>query len=97
LNRYFKNPDLILKKFLNKTKEDNSIKKYQKELIKNSENIETSYEKIAHFIDKVSEENDKKIASIYEKKIEDNKANIKILEERNEKLKELIEANKEVI
>lgn len=97
LNRYFKNPDLILKKFLNKTKEDNSIKKYQKELIKNSENIETSYEKIAHFIDKVSEESDKKIASIYEKKIEDNKANIKILEERNEKLKDLIEANKEVI
>jgi hypothetical protein len=48
LNRYFKNPDLILKKFLNKTKEDNSIKKYQKELIENSENIETSYEKIAY-------------------------------------------------
>ncbi len=97
INKFFKNPNLIIKKYLNENKSQNETKKYKKEVENNNEIIKKNLDNVEKLFDRFIEEENEQFKSIIQKKINRNRWDIESLEKRNIEIKEIIENNNKII
>ncbi len=90
INKFFKKPELIIKEFLNKNKQEDKSTKYKKEIEENNLQIKKSYSNVEILYDKFLDETNSKFKEIIDNKISNHKTNIEKLEKRNIEIKKIL-------
>lgn len=97
INKFFQNPNLIIKRYL-KLKDNSKEKiKYLRELEENNSTVEKFYEKISILFERITEEKNIRMREILEDKIEWYRKNIDVLEERSTEIQDIMSNNQQII
>jgi len=97
VNKFFQNPNLILKKYLNIRDNSKEDEKYKEEILKNKTTIEEGYEKVELLFEQLIGETNPQFKDIIEKKIARFRKEIESLEKRNSEIKNIIINHKQII
>ena len=97
INRYFKNPKLIIKKYIEKSKDKENNKKYSKEVTLNTKLIDENLQNVEWLFDSLIKETNSTFKEIIERKINDIRKSIENLEKRNDELKKYITNNNQIL
>ncbi len=97
INKFFQNPNLIIKKYLKLKNDSHEDKKYIEELKRNEEVIYSNSKKVGALYEEKIEETNPKFKEIISNKIEDYRAKNELLEKRNTEIKDILASHKQII
>ena len=97
INKFFKNPNLVVKQYLLKEKNNNKEDKYKKELEENNINIKKNLSNVEELFERLIQEENLEFKAIIQNKIDRNRSEIKHLENRNIEVREIVSNHKKVV